>query len=308
MTHRLVKLFGVELSVALDDGFRSSRLWLWFLKPLSYRVVRVIALMNGVCESLRSRVSGTPQLNAPTVADAAHEAAREEINQVRWYHTIPLFDGLTTPGAYDHRPYVQYFPIPESLEGMRVLDAGTLDGFWAFEMERRGAREVVALDVAKIGELDLPPRARATTPTEILEQRTGAGFEIAHRLKGSRVQRVTMSLYELSPERLGEFDFVLCSDLLCLVSNPVAVLQNLKRVTRGTAVIMDRYNPYMPKYQMFYHGADEGCLWWSYSLTALERMISDAGFSDVQVAARFQFAERGKRAWSSAATFRARSV
>ncbi|MFN0054478.1 MAG: class I SAM-dependent methyltransferase, partial [Planctomycetales bacterium] len=239
-------------------------------------------------------------------ASPTQQRILDEIKQVEWYHSIPLSEGIVTPGAYDHRPLVKHYPIPEQLQGMRVLDAGTLDGFWAFEMERRGAREVVALDVATIAELDLPPRARQQISAEILSKRTGAGFEIARRLKNSRVERVALNLYDLSPERLGQFDFVLCSDLLCLLSDPVSALQNLRRVTRGEAVFMDRFNPFLPKYQMLYHGADEGCLWWSYSLTALEKMIGDAGFSDVQVTSTFRCAERGKRAWSSAATFRAR--
>lgn len=306
MPFRLIRFAGVELSAHLDDGFRSSRLWLWFLKPLSYGAMRVGAFVQGIRESLRRPVAATATSPVYQLADPQLQRILDEINQVEWYHSIPLSDGVVTPGSYDHRPCVPHYPIPESLEGLRVLDAGTLDGFWAFEMERRGAHEVIALDVATIGDLDLPPRARQQLADATLNKRTGAGFEIAHRLKNSRVKRVTMSLYDLSREKLGRFDFVLCSDLLCLVSDPVAVLQNLRRVTQGQAVIVDRFNPYLPKYQLFYHGADEGCLWWSYSLTGLEKMVGDAGFSDVRLTGTFRFAPRGKRAWSSVATFLAR--
>lgn len=30
-------------------------------------------------------------------------------------------------------------PLPDSLDGMRCLDVGTQNGFWAFELERRAA-------------------------------------------------------------------------------------------------------------------------------------------------------------------------
>ncbi len=48
---------------------------------------------------------------------------------------------------------------------MRVLDVGTWDGFWAFEMERRGA-DVVALDVEHESEYDWPPRRRPAQWTD----------------------------------------------------------------------------------------------------------------------------------------------
>jgi hypothetical protein len=51
-----------------------------------------------------------------------------------------------TEGLFDLRPYVERYGLPERMDGMRALEAGTWDGFWAFEMERRGA-EVVALDL-----------------------------------------------------------------------------------------------------------------------------------------------------------------
>ena len=45
---------------------------------------------------------------------------------------------------------------PQSLRGKRCLDVGTYDGFWAFEMERRGAAEVVAVDVLDHARWDWP--------------------------------------------------------------------------------------------------------------------------------------------------------
>jgi tRNA (mo5U34)-methyltransferase len=51
-------------------------------------------------------------------------------------------------------------PWSGPLTGLRCLDVGTMDGFWAFEMERRGAVEVVAVDLADPGRQDGPVRAR----------------------------------------------------------------------------------------------------------------------------------------------------
>jgi hypothetical protein len=54
-----------------------------------------------------------------------------------WYHSIELAPGLVTPGHIDLRPVARRV-LPERMEG-RALDVGTFDGFWAFELERRGA-------------------------------------------------------------------------------------------------------------------------------------------------------------------------
>ncbi len=60
---------------------------------------------------------------------------------------------------FDLRPYVDRYGLPADLSGLRVLDVGTFEGFWAFELERRGA-SVTALDVDRIQQLDWPPRLR----------------------------------------------------------------------------------------------------------------------------------------------------
>src|SRR5258708_262994 len=67
----------------------------------------------------------------------------ERVARVKWYHTMELPGGIVTPGRYDTRAVPRRLPFPASLTGMRCLDVGTADGFWAFEMERRDAHEVV---------------------------------------------------------------------------------------------------------------------------------------------------------------------
>ena len=71
-----------------------------------------------------------------------------------WYHTIDLPDGTATPGWFDTRVSPGEVDWPRSLRGGRALDVGTFDGFWAFELERRGAAEVIALDVDDPDQLD----------------------------------------------------------------------------------------------------------------------------------------------------------
>ena len=79
-----------------------------------------------------------------------------EVARYPWYHTLELGDGIATEAMFDHRPVLHRYPMPDDLSGLRCLDVGTMDGFWAFEMERRGASSVVAIDHDDPDAMDWP--------------------------------------------------------------------------------------------------------------------------------------------------------
>src|SRR2546423_14048035 len=90
-------------------------------------------------------------MSQPSASTADLQA---EVERYPWYHTLELGGGVVTKGMFDHRPVLDRYPIPEDLTGKRCLDVATMDGFWAFEMERRGAASVTALyleDPAQLG-------------------------------------------------------------------------------------------------------------------------------------------------------------
>src|SRR5436309_8032262 len=126
------------------------------------------------------------------MAHASHPSqnAAERVSARSWYHTLELAPGLTTQGWFDLRPFVSRYGLPERMDGMRALDVGTWDGFWAFEMERRGA-EVLALDLDDPQDLDWPPRRR---PPAGATERRGEGFELAKEILGSRVERIVCNV------------------------------------------------------------------------------------------------------------------
>src|SRR5690349_18064968 len=82
-----------------------------------------------------------------------HETQKQigELNRLGWYHSIELPDGQVIQGLQtleQLRNRIAQFPIPQDLTGKRVLDIGAWDGWFSFEMERRGA-EVMAIDSAE---------------------------------------------------------------------------------------------------------------------------------------------------------------
>jgi tRNA (mo5U34)-methyltransferase len=153
-----------------------------------------------------------------------------------WYHTIDL-GPVTTPGEYDLRSVTHKALLPASLTGMRCLDVGTHDGFWAFEMEKRGAREVIAIDLDDPAKLDWPLPIPTLTGeiAESLRLRREA-FEVAHQVLKSSVERRTVSVYDLDPAQVGTFDFAFVGTLLHHLRDPVGALIALRRVVTGTLV------------------------------------------------------------------------
>jgi tRNA (mo5U34)-methyltransferase len=172
----------------------------------------------------------------PSEQRHADVSAQEAVDSnPRWYHTIELAPGVVTPGWFDLRPIVERMPWPD-VAGRRCLDVGTYDGFLAFEMERRGAAEVIALDIGDHTQWDWPYRLRRRGPDHLAEMagpETGIGFEIARRLLGSAVERVQSNVYELSPEAVGEFDLVTCGSLMLHLRDPVLALERIRAVCRG---------------------------------------------------------------------------
>jgi tRNA (mo5U34)-methyltransferase len=158
-----------------------------------------------------------------------------------WYHTIDLGNGVVTPGWFDLRPVLDRLPWPD-LAGKRCLDVGTYDGHLAFELERRGAGEVLATDIASHHDWDWLPRHRETGVAvfDAMAGEKGRGFEIAREALGSEVRRELISIYDLCPERVGVFDVVVCGALLLHLRDPFRALAALRSVCRGRLLSIEQ--------------------------------------------------------------------
>jgi tRNA (mo5U34)-methyltransferase len=227
-----------------------------------------------------------------TREDLAREAQR-----YRWYHTIELAQGVVTHGMFDHRPVVDRYMLPRDLAGMRCLDVGTMDGFWAFEMERRGAEEVLAADVAEVDDLDWPPKWRARVePT--LDETKADRFRLAHEALGSKVQRAERSVYDLDTD-LGTFDLVFCGDLLVHLKDPITAVERLRGVCRGSTIICNptkRFPFGRGRALAEFDGIDE-FRWWRLNQASMKRMMLAVGFAAVEVGRQFELPASGGGRW-----------
>ena len=203
-----------------------------------------------------------------------------------WYHTMDLAPGVTTPGWFDLRPILDRLPWPD-VRGKRCLDVGTYDGHLAFELERRGASEVVATDIGDHAQWDWPARIRARGPealAAIAGPEKGSGFRVAAEILGSRARREEVSVYDLSPERVGTFDVVVCGSLLLHLRDPVRALEAIRSVCTGHFLSAEEIEPDLdllarrrPVARL--DGVSDLCQWWTPNRAGHRGMLISAGFA-----------------------------
>lgn len=151
---------------------------------------------------------------------------KRQMEEIQWYHSIDLGPelGRTNGHCKDDHVRLDYMALPVSFEEKTCLDVGSWDGFFAFEMERRGAALVVASDIW--GDYEVKGHQM---------QNTGAGFDFAHQVLKSNVQKCYSSVYEVdqsiwaaNPEIM--FDVIVYAGVLYHVQEPVQSLRVLHRL------------------------------------------------------------------------------
>ena len=147
-----------------------------------------------------------------------HDWIKAQVESVPfWFHRMELPNGLVTPGWSDPKvEKLPYFGLPDDMTGMRVLDIGHAEGFFSFEAERRGAVDVLAIDV---------------DPKMIMN------FNICRSALNSRVRSLGSSVYDLDPKVLGTFDMVFFFGVLYHLRHPLLALEKVFSICAGTLLM-----------------------------------------------------------------------
>lgn len=203
-----------------------------------------------------------------------------------WFHNLVL-DGIPTApdhflGDYPAQKFRHFATaLPADLAGKTVLDVGCNAGFYAFEMKRRGADHVIAIDS--------DPRylAQAALAAEVL------GLEIELR---------ELDVYRVAELR-ARFDLVIFMGVLYHLRHPLLALDLLhdhvvadrllfQSMLRGspelapvapdypfseTAVFARPGHPAMYFVERCYAG--DWTNWWIPNRAAIEAMLRSAGFA-----------------------------
>lgn len=242
----------------------------------------------------RQHVEASPRVTRDELTrlaerDPAARATVEQIEGLQWYHTLDLRDGVRTPGFVDHKDQLPFYGLPDSLAGKRCLDIATFDGYWAFEFERRGATDVVAIDIPDRRDLDCPRLMLRDPEAFEVAGPLGTSFKVAHKLKESKVERVEKSVYDLNPEDDGMFDLVFISDVLIHLRDPQLALERAFSVCRGEIIVADVYSPQLDALNVpvaqFLSPSES---WWYPNVACLKQMMTVAGFEPVTEVSRFQ--------------------
>jgi tRNA (mo5U34)-methyltransferase len=226
-----------------------------------------------------------------------------------WYHTIELAPGVLTPGnkplAVQRREW-DLMQLPD-LAGRSFLDVGGVDGWYAFEAERRGARRVAVLD-HYLWSVDLLAahehfetlRARGETPGGFAWPGTAfwkpdelpgkRRFDFARDVLGSSAEGIAVDFMECDLEAVGVWDVVLYLGVLYHMEDPIRALRRLRAVTRELAVVEteiafypDRPGETMWRFFPFSELNNDESNWWASSLPGLLGALGAVGFSRAEV-------------------------
>lgn len=206
-----------------------------------------------------------------------------DVASTSWYHTIELPGGVVTPGMYDLRRAAAKVPLPASLAGKRCLDAASCDGFWAFEMAARGAREVVSVDLGDPALRDW----QGTAPPE--EHRYDLGrsqrcFELAKgALQLDNIERRDLSIYDLTPPEIGMFDYVFVGSVLLHLADPVRALRAIRSVTTGEVLSFEHVSLVLsvlsPRHPLASFWRRDESQWWTPNMATHRRWLRSAGWT-----------------------------
>jgi tRNA (mo5U34)-methyltransferase len=192
---------------------------------------------------------------------------RTRLAQTGWWHSFELPDGRVIEGnntLESLKTRVGLFPIPQDLRGKRVLDIGAWDGWFSFEMERRGA-QVVAVD-----------------------SYDSKNFRYLHRELRSNIDYRIMDMYELSPATLdGTFDIVLFLGVLYHLKHPLLAMERVCALTRDLTVIQTfvSQEPGSPVMEFFEIDELGGQFdnWCAPNVACVTAMARTAGFARAEV-------------------------
>jgi 2-polyprenyl-3-methyl-5-hydroxy-6-metoxy-1,4-benzoquinol methylase len=211
-------------------------------------------------------------LSAPVGDWVRHQVEAEPY----WFQKIELLPGYFSPG-WDEPAVTKlpYYGLPDDLTGLRVLDIGCAEGFFSFEAERRGAREVIGID-------SFPDSVRR--------------FNIVKAARQSNANAFLLNVYDLEPKRLGTFDLVLFYGVFYHLKHPQLALERIRSICTGTLLFQtntleDPAFKDTPCARFYPHGMLSGTqgeyfdptVFWLFNPACCVAMLDHVGFEELEV-------------------------
>ena len=211
------------------------------------------------------------------------EIIKQRISTIKhWRHQIPLTDGSVTPGFIDTAKEWSILDPPTKFNGLRILDIGCSDGYYAFRSEQQGAKEVIAID-----------------DQSSLFFTQGQSIEMIKDILGSKIIFRPISVYDLNVDEIGEFDIIFFLNVMYHLRHPLLALEKIRSVMKpGSIVFYKSYFSSNIEFKLFgkqvklqlgskplcrYYPMNELAgdytNWWGPNIPAHHAMLESSGFS-----------------------------
>ncbi len=218
----------------------------------------------------------------------------ERLEDCFFYHAMELPEFGLVPGQWDLRGRFADYIGGVNVAGKSVLDVGTATGFLSFEAEKRGAARVLSFDMSDARQqafLPFKDKPYYRDPERWTEQ-YGAEIEqwknaywLCHRLLDSKAEVYYGNIYNL-PAELGQFDVAIVGSVLEHLSDQIAALASIARLTRETIVIVSpllQTDERIARFEALASNPDADFTWWTYSLGVYREVFGMLGFSITNV-------------------------
>lgn len=147
------------------------------------------------------------------------EDIKLEIKKYTFYHKIKIKDDIFTRETenehFSHRRLFKYIDDID-LRGKKVLDIGCRDGIFSFYAEKKGAKEIVAIDNNL--------------------SKGAVNFLIPYF--NSKVKMYEKNLYELTENDFGKFDVIFFFGVLYHLREPITAIRKLSDILNEKGLIL----------------------------------------------------------------------
>jgi tRNA (mo5U34)-methyltransferase len=210
-------------------------------------------LRNAPFSRDRARVEG--------VMDA-EEARRLVAARPWWYHRFEIYPGVITPGVYDPSGILGKLDLPQDLTGVRILELGTADGYFAKALSDRGA-DVTAVDY---------------------DDKDFFGFGTMERLSGRTFKYIKANVLSLGELGLAPFDIVLCLGVLYHLPDMMRALFTIRGLVKNLLILetlVSREHEDEPRARYLPAASLNGDLtnFWAPNVSCCRHMLTDCGFT-----------------------------
>ena len=199
-------------------------------------------------------------------------ALRDEVNSLRWFHQIDFGNGIMSAGAIKTNKLrrISNAVFDRPITDKTVLDIGCWDGAQSLEAARRGASRVLATDHY------VWHHGGDRRCVELVRKHLAPSIEI-----------MDIDVPELTPDRVGQFDFVLFLGVLYHVKDPFATLERLAKLVKEVLVVESRILPLpLPwPYARFWPGStlnQDPTNWWTFTERCVVDMLREIGFRKIK--------------------------